>query len=296
MKKLMKVCLIVTAVLLLSAVSVLAVSADSVIVFDADDLPASCKGSLVKGISADGGLTYPFSDDFTVSYDGADAQEYYTLLMVKADVNESGGLDTPYALTEDNILYIDQKLSGADGSISFDVRPSSVESSVFLLGGSFDQSGLTSPVMLGAAHLSGVDVSGTVALQGRTVGRLDQVSLTLTPAAGDPLSVLTDASGNYLFSGTPQATYRLKAEKAGYLSYEKLSLPVTVDVALNAISLKGGDINSDGQVTSTDLSTLLSLYLNTTTAVSDINGDGQVTSTDLSILLANYLVSKTVEE
>jgi hypothetical protein len=296
MKRRMRIFLIVTAVLLLSTSLVLAVSADSVLVFDAGDLPDTYKGFLLKGVSTDGGSSYPFSDDFTVSYNSADAQEYYTLLMVKASVNESGGLDTAYEITEDNILYIDQKSSEADGSVSFDVRPSSVESSVFLLGGSFDQSGETSPVMLGAVHLSGVEVSGTVALQGRTSGKLDQVSLMLTPAAGDPLNVLTDASGNYAFTGVPQATYHLKAEKAGYLSYEKLALPVTVDAILGEISLKGGDVNSDGQVTSTDLSTLLSLYLNTTTAVSDINGDGQVTSTDLSILLANYLVSKTVEE
>ena len=292
----MRIFLIVTAVLLLSTSLVLAVSADSVLVFDAGELPDTYKGFLLKGISTDGGSSYPFSDDFTVSYNSADAQEYYTLLMVKASVNESGGLDVPYEITEDNILYIDQKSSEVDGSISFDVRPSSVESSVFLLGGSFDQAGLTSPVMLCAIHLSGVEVSGTVALQGRTSGKLDQVSLTLTPAAADPLNVLTDASGAYSFSGVPQSTYHLKAEKAGYLSYEKLALPVTVDAVLGEISLKGGDVNSDGQVTSTDLSTLLSLYLNTTTAVSDINGDGQVTSTDLSILLANYLVSKTVEE
>jgi len=295
MKRRMRILLIVAAILLLCTSLALAASADSVLVFDSDDLPGSYRGSLQKGISTDGGSTYPFNDDFTVSCSGADAQEYYTLLMVKASVNGSGGLDADYEITEDNILYIDQKLSQADGSISFEVRPSSVESSVLLLGGSFDQSGLSSPIILGAMDLGGVDVSGTVALQGRTSGKLDQVTVTLSPSSGDPLTFSTGTAGSFIFSGIPQETYRLKAEKPGYLSYEKLSLAVSVDATLDAISLKGGDINEDGQVTSTDLSTLLSIYLNTTTAVSDINGDGQVTSTDLSILLANYLVSRTVE-
>lgn len=295
MKRLCKIVLSTAILFLLSVTIALAATGDSVSVFDAGDLPASYKGSLEEGISADGGSTYPFNDDFTVSFDGADAQEYYTLLMVKATVSEAGVYDPSYSITEENILYIDQKLSGADRSISFEVRPSSVQSSVLLLGGSFDQAALSSPVVLGVVRLNGVEVAGAVALQGRASGKLDQVTVTVHPSAGDPWTFSTDTAGGYDFSGIPPGTYRLKVEKAGYLSYERLSLALSTDAALSTISLKGGDINGDGQVTSTDLSTLLSIYLNTTTATSDINGDGQVTSTDLSILLANYLVSRTVE-
>lgn len=284
MKKLMKVCLIVTAVLLLSAVSVLAVSADSVIVFDADDLPASCKGSLVKGISADGGLTYPFSDDFTVSYDGADAQEYYTLLMVKADVNESGGLDTPYSLTEDNILYIDQKLSGVDGSISFDVRPSSVESSVFLLGGSFDQSGLTSPVMLGTAHLSGVEVSGTVEYSGSSVP-----AVSLTPAAGPALQGVVSANA-FLISGVPAGSYTLEIQKIGHLLYNSNIAVADSNVIVPLITLKGGDTNADLYVNASDLSNVLGQFGSSGISENgcDINEDTYINASDLSSVLANF--------
>lgn len=296
MRRLLKVILCTVVVLLFSTASVLAANPESVNVFDADDIPELYAGSLHKGISTDGGASFSFSDDFTVSFGEADVGEYYVLLMVKAQVNPSGGLDVPYSITEDNILYIDQKIAESDGSITFEVRPSSVENSVLLLGGSFDQAGLNSPVLLGTVYLCGADVTGSVALQGRTAGKLQQVSMTLYPSAGEPLFSATDTSGYYSISGVPEGTYRLKAEKAGYLSYEKTSLAVSANIMLNTITLKGGDIVSDGQVTSSDLSALLSVYLNTTTAPSDINGDGQVTSTDLSILLANYLVSKTVEE
>ena len=137
-------------------------------------------------------------------------------------------------------------------------------------------------------------VSGTIALQGRASGKLGGVTITLSIGGETAFTTTTDTSGNYVFDLVPMNDYMLKVERAGYLSYQKTALTVEDDVIPGLISLKGGDINGDGQVTSTDLSTLLSLYLNTTTATSDINGDGQVTSTDLSVLLSNYLVSKTV--
>ena len=137
-------------------------------------------------------------------------------------------------------------------------------------------------------------ISGTIALQGRTSGKLDGVTITLSTGGETAFTVTSDASGNYLFDLVTLGTYTMKIERAGYLSYQKTTLTVEDDTIQGLISLKGGDINGDGQVTSTDLSTLLSVYLNTTTATSDINGDGQVTSTDLSILLSNYLVSRTV--
>ncbi|MDD2302760.1 MAG: dockerin type I domain-containing protein, partial [Eubacteriales bacterium] len=140
----------------------------------------------------------------------------------------------------------------------------------------------------------GFDVAGSIALQGRSSGKLDNVTIKLTPASGDPISVVTDLTGAYTLNAILMGTYTLTVEKPGYLSYRKNTVVVGDDMSLASVSLKGGDINGDGQVTSTDLSTLLSLYLNSTTATSDINGDGQITSTDLSILLSNYLVSRTI--
>ena len=90
--------------------------------------------------------------------------------------------------------------------------------------------------------------------------------------------------------------YKLTIERPGYLSYEKKKLSVEDTVLYKTVTLKGGDIIKDGQVTILDLSELLSAYLSNTNAPSDINGDGQVTILDLSTLLSNYLVSKTVEQ
>lgn len=298
MIKILKIVMLATFFTVLFPSVALAISADNVSTFDSVNMPGIYEGTVIEGISTDGGATYTFDDSFTVGFDGADADSSYVLLMVKADIDSDGNLigASPYSITADDILYVDQRLSDSNGTISFDVLPSRVANSVLLLGGSFTSGTLESPVVLGTVNVAGVDVSGAVGLQGRLSGKLNGVTISLIPVAGDSILADTDTSGNYLFSGVSHGDYRLKVEKSGYLSYEKLVLTIANDLILDQISLKGGDINSDGQVTSTDLSTLLSLYLNTTTAVSDINGDGQVTSTDLSILLANYLVSKTVEE
>jgi len=298
MKNFIHVLLFAAMIVLLSSSYAMAVNADSVDVFDVGDLPGTYKGNITKGVSTDGGNTYPFDDNFTVECTLVDPSEQYVLLMVKTEVASDGALNvgTPYTISEENILYIDQKTSEADGSISFDVWPSSVENSVLLLGGSFDQEGLSSPVILGTLYLSGANVSGMIELQGRSIGKLDNATLTLTPSAGDPVTENTDTAGAYIFEGVAFGNYKFTIQKNGYLSYEKTTLTISDDIIYDTVSLKGGDINSDGQVTSSDLSSLLSLYLNSTTNPSDVNGDGQVTSTDLSILLANYLVSRTVEE
>ncbi|HCU07972.1 MAG TPA: hypothetical protein DF480_03215 [Clostridiales bacterium] len=284
MKRRMRIFLIVTAALLLSTSLVLAVSVDSVLVFDAGDLPDTYKGFLLKGISSDGGSSYPFSDDFTVSYNSADAQEYYTLLMVKASVNESGGLDAPYEITEDNILYIDQKSSEVDGSISFDVRPSSVESSVFLLGGSFDQSGETSPVMLGAVHLSGVEISGTLEYSGSSIP-----TITLTPAVGPALQGVV-SSNTFLISGVPSGTYTLDIQKIGHLLYHSNLVVSDVGIVIPLITLKGGDTNADLYVNASDLSNVLGQFGSSGISENgcDINEDTYINASDLSIVLANF--------
>lgn len=297
MKRVLKILLLAALFTVLLSTSAMAMDAGSVTTFDSNDKPAAYYGMIIEGVSSDGGSTYVYDDNFTVKFGGADASEQYVLLMVKAEVNSDGELigTTPYSITADSILYVDQKMSGADKTLSFDVVPSCITSSVILLGGSFDDSALQSPVILGTVYVSGVEVSGTVALQGRTSGKLNGVTVALTPSAGDALTTTTDVAGGYSFSAVMLDDYKLTADKASYLSYEKTTLVISSNTVLNAITLKGGDIVKDGQVTSSDLSNLLSAYLSTTTAPSDINGDGQVTSSDLSILLSNYLVSKTVE-
>ena len=240
-----------------------------------------------------------YNDNFTVTFNMADADRQYALLMLKAEINDEGDqiTATPGSFTADNILYVDQKASDDKGFVSFEVYPSGVKNSVILLGGSFNESEppLTSPICLGTIYVSGFEVKGTVALQGRTSGKLNDAEVSLSPQTGDALTVKTDTDGVYIFETVEPGDYMLTVYMAGYLSYQKNTLSVNLDTELNTITLKGGDIVNDGQVTSSDLSNLLSVYLSTTTAPSDINGDGQVTSSDLSILLANYLISKAVE-
>ena len=284
MKRRMRIFLIVTAVLLLSTSLVLAVSADSVLVFDAGDLPATYQGSLEKGISTDEGSTYLFNDDFTVSFDGADAQEYYTLLMVKATVSEAGVLDSSYSITEENILYIDQKMSEADGSISFDVRPLSVQSSVLLLGGSFDRAGLTSPIMLGAVHLNGVEVGGTMNYMGSSVP-----TITLALSEGPSLQGTT-GNNNFLFTGVPNGTYILTAQKIAHLQYHTSIVVEGVDIIVPLITLKGGDTNNDMYINASDLSNVLVQFGSSGVIEngSDINEDTYINASDLSIVLTNF--------
>lgn len=229
--------------------------------------------------STNGTVTYSEqTGKYTASYDGTASGKQYALLVVK-------GTPTDYSVSEDTIMYIDQKAAGADG-ISFDFIPKSTPDCVVLLGGEF--AGADSPVVLGTLKGQGVTVSGKVSLQGRTDH--SGAAVTLTGASGT-YTATTDASGAYDLDGVAPGSYKLTITMPGYLSYTKMTLAVEDTMTVDTKNLLGGDVNSDTQVTIDDLSLILADYLKTTDSSADINNDTQVTIDDLSITLSNYLAS-----
>lgn len=228
------------------------------------------------GYTTDEAGTVTYADGkYTASYAGTKSDKQYALLVVK-------GTPTDYSVSEDTIMYIDQKAAGADG-ISFDFIPKSTPDCVVLLGGEF--AGANSPVVLGTLKGQGVAVSGKVSLQGRTDHSGAAVTLT---GDGGTYTATTDASGAYALDGVAPGSYKLTITMPGYLSYIRTTLTVEDELSVPAKDLLGGDIEVDGQVTIRDLSVLLGEYGQSVSAGPDINGDGQVTILDLSILLSNY--------
>lgn len=286
MKRVLKILLLATVITMLLPISVLAMNADSVETFDSSHETAAYYGIIKKGVSSDGGSTYVYNDNFTVTFNNADASKQYVLLMVRTEVNPNGELagTTLPAITADNILYVDQKASGADGKISFDVVPSCVANSVILLGGSFDTGQLISPVILGTMYVSGVELSGTMSYFGNTVP-----TVTLKPAEGLPIS--GTASGNsFSFSGVPAGSYTLAIQKAGHLIYSAVVTVTDSGINFGEIALKGGDTDQDAYVNATDLSAVLTDFGSSGVMNNgcDIDEDTYINANDLSIVLSNF--------
>lgn len=236
------------------------------------------------GYTTDEAGTVSYVDGkYTASYNGATEGNQYALLVVK-------GTPDNYTVSEDTIMYIDQK--AAEGTeVSFDFIPKSTPDCVVLLGGEFD-GGVTSPVTLGTLIGQGVTVSGTVSLQGRTDHSGATVTLT---GDGGTFTGNTDSTGAYSLDGVAPGSYKLTITMPGYLSYTKTTLTVGDTMTVETKNLLGGDIDANTQVTITDLNSVLSNYMAGGANSADINGDTQVTVTDLSIVLSNYMVSATVE-
>lgn len=136
-------------------------------------------------------------------------------------------------------------------------------------------------------------LTGMVTLDGNKSN--EGVSVTLSNSENNYTAV-TDADGRYTFSNIEYGSYILNIQKQNFLNYKKSAIVISNSdiVNISEIVLNGGDLNSDGKVTSSDLSILLGNYQKSID-VGDINGDGMVTSADLSILLANYQRSAIAE-
>lgn len=212
--------------------------------------------------------------NYTATCDGTTEGNQYALLVV-------AGTPDDYTISDDTIMYIDQKAADSAG-VSFDFIPKSAPDCVVLLGGTFGTG--TSPKVLGTLESQGVTVTGSVTLQGRA----DYSGATVTLTGGETYTATTDAKGAFTMEGVAAGDYTMTITMPGYLSYTKTTLTVADAVTVSAKELLGGEIEVDGQVTILDLSKLLGEYGQVTVTASDINGDGQVTILDLSILLGNY--------
>jgi len=92
----------------------------------------------------------------------------------------------------------------------------------------------------------------------------------------------------------------LRISRTGYLNYINLSFPIeSSDVDFGVITLRPGDLNRNGQVTSSDLLILFANYSGRgypiTNPLADINGDGVVDYNDLQLLLNNFMLTADVD-
>lgn len=148
--------------------------------------------------------------------------------------------------------------------------------------------------------LSTSGISGTISLQSVAAGRLAQpITFTLTPTGSTGGSTITQTAtlgafnGSFALTNVPSGTYIL-----GIKGSKWLRKSVTVDttggnVTGLAVSLTGGDVNGDNQVSLPDFIALRNAYRSRPASAkwnssADLNCDGQVSLADLLILRSSY--------
>ena len=213
---------------------------------------------------------------YTAGYTGAQDGEQYALLVVK-------GTPEDYSISEDTIMYIDQKAADSSG-VSFGFIPRSTPDCVVLLGGEF--AGGDSPKVLGTLIGKGVTVSGTVNYQGNS----SQATVFLKNRTTDQAlyTTQTDTNGVYTFDSVALGEYNLFVTKKSYLTYTR-PVEITEEVTLDEVDISrlAGDVNASGKVNNEDLTALLRSF-NGEDERADINGTGKVNSEDLSALLSSF--------
>lgn len=237
-----------------------------------------------EGYTEDSAGTVTYADGkYTASYTETMSDKQYALLVVK-------GTPTDYSVSEDTIMYIDQKAAGADG-ISFDFIPKSTPDCVVLLGGEF--AGEDSPVVLGTLKGQGVTIEGSVKYQGNDSSAVVQLRDKNTNEV--LYETVTNTDGTYSIGSVATGEYNLYITKQSYLSYTK-AIEVAEDMAIDQVDISNlaGDINDNGKVNNQDLSILLQNY-NSEDKASDINCNGKVNSADLSALLGSFNASDYTE-
>lgn len=235
-------------------------------------------------IAAPAAYTPDEDGEYSVGYTEGTKNSYYALLVVSGKYAEG---ETP-AISEDTVLYIDQRTADANGDVSFDgwIPKDDVEATVYLGGSDLDDG----PVLLG--YLGAEEkftVAGKVTTDSNTTY---EATVTLTDADGNEFSGVS-ALGTYSVE-VPKGAYTFKVTLKNHLSYTDSELAVEADISNKNVTLKGGDIDGKGSVDFADLSEVLNNYtLNSD--VADIDGKGTVDFADLSIVLNNYTKTAVVE-
>lgn len=242
-----------------------------------DDYTTDANGGTVDYDSASG--------VYTASYDGAQDGNQYAILVVKGTY-ENGVAD--YSISEDTIMYIDQKAADSSG-VSFDFIPRSTPDCVVLLGGEFD--GAESPVVLGTLVGKGATVEvpeASISFAGTTAP-----TLSLETADGTSYS-FAEQGGSYSAAGVPDGTYTLTIRKKSHMPYTAtFVIENGIPSQIPNISLLAGDTDEDGRINSIDIGNLISVYLGDASQDSrtDIDENGYINSIDLGFVLGNYLKS-----
>lgn len=97
-----------------------------------------------------------------------------------------------------------------------------------------------------------------------------------------------------------QNRYQLYIKPKGYLAVLTNGFDMTTGSSIGNLVFKGGDIDDDNEVGSSDLSLLSGAFLTVAgeegfLADADIDGDGEIGSSDLSCLSANFLEAGAVD-
>ncbi len=121
------------------------------------------------------------------------------------------------------------------------------------------------------------------------------VSLLLTPAQGDLISVLAPyAAGSTSVSAqAAPGTYVLSLTKPGHTSYIDRSFTVGTDSLPSSIELCAGDINADNAINAKDQAAMTELFGRAATDESytisaDFNEDGYINAKDRADIIANF--------
>ena len=229
-----------------------------------------------------GTVTYNGDSSYTASYTGAKDGNQYAILVVKGTY-ENGVPD--YSISEDTIMYIDQKAADSSG-VSFDFIPRSTPDCVVLLGGDFGTT--ESPVVLGTLAGKGVTVSGSVDYYNYDTNPWGVNVAVETTAGTQVTNFMTETDGAFTTT-IPEDTYHFVVTAKGYLTHTE-EVIISADSGEIVISYKSyaGDTDGTGAINPTDLSFLLAdinsidPYRDT-----DLDNSGAVNVTDLSILLGN---------
>ena len=136
-------------------------------------------------------------------------------------------------------------------------------------------------------------IGGTI----RGVASNAQVTVLLYSSDALVATTTLTGNGNYSFGNLESGSYTIKATANGYVEYSTSvtvdSSDVTHDISM-ILSEDPGDVDGDGNITSTDARLTLQFYAgkigeeSLNTAVADVDSDGNITSTDARLILQYY--------
>lgn len=247
----------------------------------------TCGAAATTDYTTDVAGTVTYSEEtgkYTASYNGTTSGNQYAILVVKYDGEDTSDC----SISEDTIMYIDQKAADSSG-VSFDFIPRSTPDCVVLLGGEFD--GVESPVVLGTL----VGKGATVEVPETSISFAGTTAPTLSLETADGASYsFAEQGGSYSAAGVPDGTYTLTIRKKSHMPYTTtFVIENGVPSQIPNISLLAGDTDEDGRINSIDIGNLISVYLGDASQDSrtDIDENGYINSIDLGFVLGNYLKS-----
>jgi subtilisin family serine protease len=141
-------------------------------------------------------------------------------------------------------------------------------------------------------------LTGTIALQGRTVGSAAMsvpLVVRYTPTGGTAQMILvnTDVNGVFTITDLMPGSYTIHVKHSQALAVSQTVTLTNGNNAVNFGTLPTGDVNNDNNVTLSDFSALAASFNLRTgdagyNASADLNGDGTVSLADFSLLAGNF--------